>query len=85
MSRNVNCTFHVKFEHNTNREGINISLAYIQSLDNLYEPDHEKMCHKSYANNKGADQPAHPRSLISAFVVRGLGSIISLNSIAEIS
>ena len=29
-----------------------------------------------YANNKGADQPAHPRSLISAFVVRCLDSII---------
>ena len=39
----------------------------------------------SYANNKGADQPAHPRSLISAFVVRYLASIISLDSIAEIS
>ena len=23
-----------------------------------------------FANNKGADQPAHPRSLISAFVIR---------------
>ena len=39
----------------------------------------------SYANNKGADQPAHPRSLISTFVVRYLDSIISLDSIAEIS
>ena len=39
----------------------------------------------SYANNKGADQPAHPRSLISAFVVRCLYSIISLDSLAEIS
>ena len=39
----------------------------------------------SYANNKGADQPAHPRSLINAFVVRCLDSIISLDSIAEIS
>ena len=29
-----------------------------------------------YANNKGADQPAHPRSLISAFVVRCLDNII---------
>ena len=28
------------------------------------------------ANNKGADQPAHPRSLISAFVVRCLDSIV---------
>ena len=38
-----------------------------------------------YANNKGADQPAHPRSLISAFIVRCLSSIISLVSIYEIS
>ena len=43
------------------------------------------MCLMSYANNRGADQPAHPRSLISAFVVRCIGSIISLNSIVEIS
>ena len=28
-----------------------------------------------YANNKGADQPAHPRSLISTFVVRFLGTV----------
>ena len=49
------------------------------------ERGHEKMCLMSYANNKGADQPAHPRSLISAFVVRCLDSIISLDSIAEIS
>ena len=33
------------------------------------------MCLMSYANNKGADQPAHSRSLISAFVVRCLDSI----------
>ena len=38
-----------------------------------------------YANNKGADQPAHPRSLISAFVVRCLDNIKPLLAIAEIS
>ena len=38
-----------------------------------------------YANNKGADQPAHPRSLISTFVVRCLDNIIPLLAIAEIS
>ena len=38
-----------------------------------------------YANNKNADQPVHPRSLISAFVFRCLGSIIPLLAIAEIS
>ena len=49
------------------------------------EPGHEKMCFMSYANNKGADQPAHRHSLISAFVVRCLDSIISLDSTAKIS
>ena len=38
-----------------------------------------------YANNKGADQPAHSRSLISAFVVCFLDRIIPLVSISEIS
>ena len=38
-----------------------------------------------HANNKGADQPAHLRSLISAFVVRCLDSIISLASVTKIS
>ena len=38
-----------------------------------------------YANNKGADQPAHPRSLISTFAVLCLNSIIPLLVIAEIS
>ena len=52
---------------------------------NSIELGHEKMCLLSYANNKSADQPAHPRSLISASVVRCLDRIISLDSIAEIS
>ena len=38
-----------------------------------------------YANNKGADQPAHPHNLISTFVVLCLGSIIPLVSMSEIS
>ena len=44
-----------------------------------------KTCLRVYANNKGADQPAHPRSLISTFVVHCLDSIIPLVSIPEIS
>ena len=44
-----------------------------------------KTCLMPYANNKGADQPAHPRSLISAFVVRSSDSVISLVSRSEIS
>ena len=38
-----------------------------------------------YANNKGADLPAHPHSLISTFVVHCLDSIISPVSVSEIS
>ena len=38
-----------------------------------------------YANNKDADQPAHPRSLIGVFVIRSLDSIMPLVSISEIS
>ena len=39
----------------------------------------------SYANNKDADQPEHPRSLISVIVIRCLDSIMPLVSISEIS
>ena len=38
-----------------------------------------------YATNKGADQPTHPRSLISSFVVRCLDSITTVVVISEIS
>ena len=42
------------------------------------EPHHEKTCLMSYANNKDADQPVHPSSLISIFVICCLDSIMSL-------
>ena len=51
----------------------------------LSEPGHEKMCLMTYANNKGADQPARPRSLISAFVVRYQDRMIPIVYISEIS
>ena len=44
-------------------------LIWATSWENLFKP---------YANNKDADQPAHPCSLISTFVVRCLDSKISL-------
>ena len=37
---------------------------------------YEKTCHIPYENNRGADQPVHSHSLISAFVVRCLDTII---------
>ena len=38
-----------------------------------------------YTNNKGADQPAHPRNLIRTFVFHCLDSLIPLVSKSEIS
>ena len=37
------------------------------------------------ATSKGADQPAHPHSLISTFVVHCLDSMVSLVSIFAVS
>ena len=41
-----------------------------------YGPRREKTCLRGVGDNKGADQPAHPRSLISACVARLFESII---------
>ena len=38
-----------------------------------------------HANNKGADQPAHPRSLISTYVICFFESVISKKITSEIS
>ena len=45
----------------------------------------EKTCLWRFANNTGADQPAHLRSLISDFVICYLKSIISKLATGEIS
>ena len=49
-------------------EGTNMTSVYLSS---------------GLVNNKGADQPAHPHSLISAFVFRSFESIISKLSVAK--
>ena len=51
----------------------------------LFGPRREKTCLRGVANNTSADQPAHPRSLISAFVIRVLKSTISKLATSEIS
>ena len=53
----------------------NYLCIWTTSWENLFLP---------YANNKGTDQPAHSRSLISVFVVRCLYSIMHLVSISKI-
>ena len=54
-------------------------------MRNTFEPGHKITCFMPYANNKGADQPAHPRSLISVFVVFCLDTVMSLVSVTKIS
>ena len=54
----------------------------------LYGPRREKTClggGGGVANNTGADQIVHSRSLISAFVIRLLEIIISRLATTEIS
>ena len=53
--------------------------------DAQYGPRREKTCLRGFANNKGGDQPARPRSLISTFVIRLLESIISKLATSKIS
>ena len=51
----------------------------------IYGPSHAKMCLMPYANNKGADQPVHPRSLNSTSVVRCLDSMICILALSKVS
>ena len=48
-------------------------------------PRCEKTCLRRLENNKGADQPAHPHSLISDFVIRFLEMAIAKLITSEIS
>ena len=48
-------------------------------------PGHAKMCLMSFGNNKGADQPAHPRILTSTFVVRCLNSMTCILAQSKVS
>ena len=57
----------------------------VNSISPLNGPRREKTCLREFANNTGADQPAHPRSLISAFVIRFFESIICKLATGEIS
>ena len=59
-------------------------LCLIQNIA-VFEPCHEKTCFLLYVNDKTADQPVHPRSLISVFVVRCLDRIIPILAISKIS
>ena len=50
-----------------------------------FGPPREKTCLRGFTNNTGADQPAQPRSLVSAFVIHVLESTISKLATSVIS
>ena len=73
------CYIHVRWDiavKNFPRDKAFMSYIWATSWENLFMP---------YADNKSADQPPHPHSLISTFVVHCLDSIIPLASISNIS
>ena len=52
----------------------------------VFSPNfNENACLRGFADNKGADQPALPRSLINTFVIRLLKSTIPRLATSEIS
>ena len=52
---------------------------------NINGPCHAKTSLIPYANNKDADQPVHPRSLINTFVGHCLDSMICILAISKVS
>ena len=60
-------------------------VAHIHLDMGINGPGHAKTCLKPYANNKCADQPAHPRRLIRTFVVRCIDSVICILAISKVS
>ena len=55
------------------------------SIEFIYGPRQEKTCLWWFVNNKGAGWSAHPHSLISAFVIHVLESIIYRLAMSKIS
>ena len=70
--------------------GLNLTMletsktGFVPSRSIYIGPQCEKTCLRRFAKNKGTDQPAHTCSLISAFVIRLLESIISTLATSEI-
>ena len=60
-------------------------MSVLDPLIGIIGPGHAKTCLMPYANNKGADQPPHPRRLISTFIVRCLESVICILDLSKVS
>ena len=57
----------------------------LKDRNTSFGPRRETTCLQGFAKIKGSDQPEHRRSLISAFVIPTLESIISRLATSEIS
>ena len=51
-----------------------ISVALLQSMQNLYELPNDKTNEMAVAPSEDSDQPGHPPSLIRVFTVRSMSS-----------
>ena len=69
---------------NDDKQMIGFITIYVCYSDHM-GVDTGKTCLQNFANNTGADQPAHPRSLISTFVIPFSKSIICNIVTGEIS
>ena len=86
MSSSISSRNEISMPQNVSSAAIEIVILRVTCNKELINgPRLEKTCLRGFANKKGADQPAHPRSLISAFVIRFLKSIISKLATSEIS
>ena len=65
--------------------GCNFQMKFSIFSMKSFGPRREKTCFRGLRTNKGADQPAHPCSLISAFVIPGLESIKFRHATSKIS
>ena len=68
----------------TTQQQFNLHLRAAWSTPLLSMASTRENLSSGFANNKGADQPAHPRSLISAFIIRLMESIISRLATREV-
>ena len=88
MAYHIKHAFNLQIE--TTKQFVRIGLPQLRQCTAsgstlLFGPRREKTCLRVFVNNTGADQPAHPRRLISALVTRFLESIICKLATDEIS
>ena len=84
----MNCMFEFIFYFHINK--FSLISDHFPGLNQYYAvkingPPGEKTCLLEFANNTGPDQPAHPHSLISTFVIHFLESTICKLPTVEIS